>query len=100
MTDYEKAKEVAVSFYKQLFSKQGSLSEAQVGKLLQLISIKVTDRHKQILIAGVSDEEIKNIVFSMKRNKAPGPNRYTVEFSQENWGLVGDNMTEALRFYF
>ncbi|CAA7031764.1 unnamed protein product [Microthlaspi erraticum] len=44
--------------------------------------------------------EIKETVFSLPKNKAPGPDGFTVEFFTTSWDLVGRDLIEAVKFFF
>ncbi|GLT58450.1 hypothetical protein SLA2020_457140 [Shorea laevis] len=48
----------------------------------------------------ITDLEIKEVVFSSPRNKAPGPDGYTSEFYKAAWPVVGDLVTKAIQEFF
>ena len=41
-------------------------------------------------------EELQEVVMNMSRNKAPGPDGYTVEFYQASWHFMGKEILEAV----
>lgn len=43
---------------------------------------------QQFLNAEVTQEEIKQTLFSLDRNKSPGPDGFSVEFFIDTWPLV------------
>lgn len=43
-----------------------------------------------------SGEEIKTVVFSLLKNKAPGSDGFTAEFFTTSWNLVGDIVIAAV----
>lgn len=47
-----------------------------------------------------SSDEIKSAVFSMPKNKAPGPDGFPVEFFREAWNIVGDDTISAVKEFF
>ncbi|KAL7197291.1 hypothetical protein ACSBR2_019886 [Camellia fascicularis] len=48
----------------------------------------------------VSDKEIKDVVWSLKANKAPGPDGFTACFFKASWDIVGKEVTQAIRSFF
>lgn len=47
-----------------------------------------------------SEEETKATVFSLPRNKALGPDGFTVEFFTSSWDLVGSDLVRAVKDLF
>ncbi|XP_074283393.1 uncharacterized protein LOC141607943 [Silene latifolia] len=45
---------------------------------------KSNEAHKQIILAPVNSEEIKNIIFSIPNDKAPGPDGYSSKFYKDS----------------
>lgn len=52
------------------------------------------------LTAIPSDEEITMALFSMPRNKAPGPDGFPVEFFLEAWPIVKESFIAAIKEFF
>ncbi|GKB02067.1 RNA-directed DNA polymerase, eukaryota, reverse transcriptase zinc-binding domain protein [Tanacetum coccineum] len=48
----------------------------------------------------VSDEEIKEAMFDIDSNKAPGPDGFTSEFFKKAWDIVGDEVCLAIKEFF
>jgi len=48
----------------------------------------------------VTVEQIKETIFSMKANKAPGPDGYTSDFFKVAWPVVGGDVVAASRNFF
>ncbi|GJV60156.1 hypothetical protein Tco_1466256 [Tanacetum coccineum] len=49
--------------------------------------------------AGIT-EKVKDDLFSMGNDKAPGPDGYTTAFFKEAWGIVADDVTNAVMEFF
>lgn len=52
------------------------------------------------LIKPISDSEIKEAIFSMGDDKAPGPDGYSAAFFKRNWELVGHLVQDAVQEFF
>jgi len=58
---------------------------------------KLVTRDKNLaLMRKVTMEEVEEIVKNLKRNKAPGPDGYTVEFYQAGWHFLAEEVLEVV----
>ncbi|XP_028070654.1 uncharacterized protein LOC114273089 [Camellia sinensis] len=48
----------------------------------------------------VTDKEIKDTFWSLKANKAPGPDGFSAGFFKISWNIVGREVTQAVRTFF
>ena len=53
-----------------------------------------------LLIREVTAEEIHGVLFSMPKDKSPGPDGYTMEFLQEAWSIVKTDFVVAVQSFF
>jgi mannosylglycoprotein endo-beta-mannosidase len=53
---------------------------------------QVSDEENEILIADFTENEVREVVFQMEHNKAPGPDGFPVEFYQVFWGVIKDDL--------
>lgn len=60
----------------------------------------ISDTHASRLLAPVTPELILKTLKSMKRNKAPGPDGFTVEFFLAAWDTVGSDFCKAIMHFF
>jgi hypothetical protein len=61
---------------------------------------KINDVDNEILSKPFTMEEVKDALFSMKKNKAPGPDNIPIEFYQHCWDIVkGDIMNLFYAFH-
>ncbi|CAN0924498.1 hypothetical protein LINGRAHAP2_LOCUS34221 [Linum grandiflorum] len=81
---------LAVFFYKSLL---GTSSYAGTCNLDGLVDMTVTEDQQQMLDADVSRDEIQAALFSMKGDKAPGPDGYTADFFKRSWAVTVWNPT-------
>lgn len=63
--------------------------------VMSCVQKKVTDAHKELLTAQFLPEEVKEAVFSMHRDKAPGEDGFNQAFYQKYWNIVGQEVTQA-----
>jgi hypothetical protein len=75
---------VATAFYKDLFG-PSVLSSINMSNLHMN---RLSDEDRALLTVPFSIEEIKKVVFSLKRNSAPGPNGFPAEFFQDFLDLI------------
>lgn len=87
----------ATVFYKKLFRPSDSLSfslDVPVNKVLD------DDRIRIMLDSDFTLEEVKHAVFSMRRNRAPGPDGFPIEFYQNFWYLVCQDLMHLFRLFY
>ncbi|XP_020258489.1 uncharacterized protein LOC109834882 [Asparagus officinalis] len=61
---------------------------------------KITDAQTIALSTAVTKDEIKNAVFSMDGNKAPGPDGFNMSFYKSAWSIIGDEVSQAILEFF
>jgi hypothetical protein len=78
-------------YYKNLFgppdSPQMSLTEDHIIDIPQ-----VSPEENDTLTSNFSEIEVRNAVFQMEHNKAPGPDGFPAEFYQVFWGVIKDDL--------
>jgi hypothetical protein len=84
-----------VSYFKELLgtSKHTIPLRAEVVQSGACINV---DSHAYLL-APVSADDIKQVLFSMDDNKAPGPDGYTSAFFKKAWNIVGADFCSAVK---
>lgn len=85
-------------FYKDLLGlKEPTLEIKQdilgLGPLLDQVSA-------EHLIRPITADEIKQAIFSINKDKSPGPDGYTSQFFIKSWDIVGAEVTEAILEFF
>ncbi|WVZ61551.1 hypothetical protein U9M48_011408 [Paspalum notatum var. saurae] len=61
---------------------------------------QVSIAENEILSAKVTEKEVRDAVFQLKHNKAPGPDGFPAEFYQELWGLIKDDIMALFNEFF
>ncbi|CAA0837766.1 Unknown protein, partial [Striga hermonthica] len=93
----EKIQDCVVDFYSQLFSTDGFRGDAGILNLIpQTISCDLNDS----LICPVEEEEIKNALFCMSPNKAPGEDGYPPLLFQHFWPIIKEDLCTAITSFF
>ncbi|XP_074313971.1 uncharacterized protein LOC141649174 [Silene latifolia] len=59
-----------------------------------------TDQHSQMLMSPCTPEEVKNIIFQIPNDKAPGPDGYSSKFFKDSWDIIRHDVTEAVMDFF
>ncbi|WZY68165.1 hypothetical protein YC2023_000405 [Brassica napus] len=86
-----------VQYYDSLFTSVAGNRTIIVNEALQR---KVTDEENEKLISKPSAQEIREAVFSIHADKAPGPDGFSASFFHSNWNIVGpDLITEVQKFF-
>ncbi|CAJ1079165.1 pol-like protein [Xyrichtys novacula] len=67
-------------FYKQLFSKQKDLKEKEIPEYIKCINKKLERQDKDWCDSEITEEEIKNAIQALNKNKSPGSDGLTAEF--------------------
>ena len=68
--------------------------------LLKAIPRRLSDEQKLKLASEVTSEEIREVFFSLKANKAPGPDGFHAYFFKKAWCIVGDLVLRAVKSFF
>jgi mannosylglycoprotein endo-beta-mannosidase len=89
----EQLKCYITNYYKKLFgcSDRGRLSfdESAVEDIPQF-----TGEESDELVKMFSEKEVRDAIFQMKHNKAPGPDGFPAEFYQVFWSLIKDDLMD------
>lgn len=95
--DVEKIKEVVVDFYKELLgTNHSTFHEGKATRVSQLITPHLPVEQVVMLAKDITAEEIRSTMFSMKANKAPGPDGFTSDFLKSAWSIVGVDVVAAI----
>ena len=89
----------AIRFFHNLFTKPLN-SAAALTDISSFVRKRIPIESAQDLIRPVTSEEIKETIFRMKPDKAPGPDGYNAFFFQKMWHIVGEDVVAAVRSFF
>ncbi|CAH9094512.1 unnamed protein product [Cuscuta epithymum] len=87
-----------VNFFTTLFGTTIDCLEPDV--LVMGNGPKLDSITREDLVAPISSLEIKNALFDIGNDKAPGPDGYSSAFFKTNWPLIGDEVIMAVKEFF
>lgn len=74
-----------ISYFSDLFA----LSNTEWSHVTKYIQTKVTKEQNTILVAEVTDAEVKSDFFHMYPDKSPGPDGMSLKFYKKYWHIAG-----------
>ncbi|CAN0915797.1 hypothetical protein LINGRAHAP2_LOCUS29313, partial [Linum grandiflorum] len=95
--DFDGMADVFVEFYKGLLGTSSSVKPTDLSSLIQR---KLTHEQGDALVATVTRREVKQALFDMNGDKAPGPDGYLAGFYQCCWQTVGDAVVDTVVYFF
>ena len=97
----DQIKGMLVAYYSHLLgSPSENVTPFPVGRIKDLLSFHCDSSLATQLTLVPTDEEITQVLFSMSRNKAQGPDGFPVEFFIEAWPIVKVSVVAAIREFF
>ena len=102
LTELADIKKEAVDYYEGFLQEPGHLSLEDIteDRLSDLLDYHCSDTEAASLVGPVQAEEVKEALFSMPANKAPGPDGYPMEFYKAAWSVVGKDLVIAVQSFF
>jgi hypothetical protein len=99
VTDPKKIQETIYGFYKNLFGSQPErkvcLAEGAWARQHRL-----TPGDNEELLKLFTSEEVKETVFEMKEEVAPGPDGFGVSFYKKHWGTIKAELMDLVNDFF
>ena len=92
--DPENIKQEAVAHFQNILCYDGQ-SKNHNQYLDNLDGLIWSPQHLDSLNSRITQEEIKNAIFSMKDFKAPGPDGFTSLFFKKTWSIVGRDVVDV-----
>ncbi|XP_057478787.1 uncharacterized protein LOC130766107 [Actinidia eriantha] len=94
----QEVNESFIEFYKNLLGSSSSCTPIDRNVLLG--GRLVNDDQATALICAITDKEIKDSLFSIGDDKAPGPDGYFALFFKRAWSIIGKDFCEAIKEFF
>lgn len=101
ITDLQRIIVVAAVHFES-FLQKGPLhiTSTSTPDLSDLLDFRCPAHTAQLLIHPISEAEIKNVLFSMPSNKAPGPDGFPAEFYRASWDIIKQDFVTAVQSFF
>ncbi|KAK1407759.1 hypothetical protein QVD17_39385 [Tagetes erecta] len=93
----ENVQKAFVTHYENFLRVNGDISLAPTSELFQN---RLDTRVANNMVRPISDEEVRKAMFSIGRNKYPGPYGYSAAFFIHAWPIVGVEVTDAIKDFF
>ena len=101
LTSFPQISEEVVTFYKSLI---GSVDVQVTGCPKQILEDVLqsflNEEKTSNLSRPINRDEIKNVMFSIGNDRAPGPDGYSSGFFKVAWSIVGGDVEEAIIQFF
>lgn len=88
---------VAEKYFSDLFS---TTQHSDMEEIISGIEPKVTAAMNRSLLLPVTNKEIKDAVFSIGPDRAPGVDGFTAAFYHQFWDLIGEDVCSMVRSFF
>lgn len=97
--EYEGIEQVLIGYHKYILTEPQVDIKAATDLICKEIRRIIMEEQNMALMRATTLQEAEEIVKVMKKNKAPGPDGYTMEFYQAGWHFLGQEILEAVEEY-
>lgn len=84
-----------VDHFEKFLGRNGEVDEIVNDE--ELFGNRLSQLEAEEMVKTVTDKEIKDTIFGMDDNKAPGPDGYTALFFKKSWDIIGKDVCEAVK---
>lgn len=96
ITQHDEMEQVLVGYFKDILTEPQEDREDAIGRVCNEIPRMITRDQNLALMRAATLEEVEEIVKGMKKNKALGPDGFTMEFYQAGWHFLGQDILEVI----
>ncbi|XP_056172498.1 uncharacterized protein LOC115693838 [Syzygium oleosum] len=100
ITDPQEVNSHIVRHFQSLLNGGSAPAQPSVSELEILIEKVLDENQRTNLTQPITEEEIKLNLFSLAKDKAPGPDGYNVEFFKHTWEIIGPSILTAIKDFF
>lgn len=88
---------MAIDYFSNLFT---SSDPPSYDPVFQSMPPRVTDSMNRIFTSPITKEEVREAIFSINAESAPGPDGMTGLFFQKFWSVIGETVTAEIQEVF
>lgn len=92
--------QVIIDYFQNLFTSKSGMENQKRAIINLALQPVITDEVNQGLIKDPSPVEIKEALFAIHPDKAPGPDGFSASFFQTNWEVVGSDIVKEVQAFF
>ncbi|GKG14398.1 hypothetical protein Tco_0353998, partial [Tanacetum coccineum] len=86
-----------VTHYEMFLGHEGETSNFNYANLF---NVRLNDQDAQDMVHEISNQEVKDAIFSIGDDKSPGPDGFTAAFFKEAWNIIANDVYLAVREFF
>ncbi|GJZ30686.1 hypothetical protein Tco_0575733 [Tanacetum coccineum] len=86
-----------VTHYEMFLGHEGETSNFNYANLF---NVRLNDQDAQDMVREISNQEVKDAIFSIGDDKSPGPDGFTAAFFKEAWNIIANDVYLAVREFF
>lgn len=98
--DTAQLQSLAVTFFRDLLAQDSPMEMDSVDFFLNLVPRMVTAEDNAHILSPISLQEVKESVFSLDADSAPGPDGFSGKFFQSCWNVIADDLLLATQEFF
>ena len=92
----ENFKKYITNYYKNLFGND-EVGDFHLDESVKDDITQVLEEENRMLTEEFTEKEVRDAIFQMKHNKAPGPDGFPAEFYQVFWSLIKNDLMAMFR---
>jgi len=96
--DFEALKEATTKHFHSLFTHQSKANPKNEVDLIEHIPTMITNEENSKLTRPIEEDEIKNVIWSLEPNNAPGLDGFSISFYRYFWELIKFDMKRMLQY--
>ena len=97
ITEENGVERVAINYFEDLFS---TTSPSDFDSFLTEVTPTITPQMNQNLLRLATEDEVKEALFMMHPEKAPGPDGMTALFFKHSWHIIKHDLLEMVNNFF
>ncbi|KAF7848333.1 hypothetical protein BT93_L2086 [Corymbia citriodora subsp. variegata] len=96
ISNLKEVPKVFVAYFQELLTPAVRVVRPSIQELKEFIHSPLNEDQINLLAQPFLPAEIREAMFSLAGNKAPGPDGYNADFFKQNWDKVGPTVTKAI----